>query len=304
MQDYFNQVSDTVNSLLRGDEVSNVSFQAEDSDFVRFNKSEVRQAGRVTQRAMSLDLIEGKKHASGRVSLSGDPEIDKPRIEKLVRDLREQRSFLPEDPYLLYSTEVNSTERVMENRLPDGAQAIADIRKAGEGRDLVGILASGGIHAGFASSLGQRNWYSNYSYNLDWSFYHQKDKAVKTGYAGFEWKPDEFSRKVGWAKDQLDVLRHDPKTIKPGRYRVYMAPSALNDIVGILSWGGFGLKSLKTKQSSLLRLARGDEQMSPSLTVAENTKEGVAPNFQGQGYLKPDSLNTMLPTRLPPRRCV
>ena len=65
MQEYFNSVADTINSLLTGNEFFTSSFDAEDSDFVRFNKSEVRQAGSVTQRELSVDLIEGRRHASG-----------------------------------------------------------------------------------------------------------------------------------------------------------------------------------------------------------------------------------------------
>ena len=78
----------------------------------------------------------------------------------------------------------------------DSTAIVAAIQEAGRGRDLVGIYAAGGIHSGFANSFGQRNWFSSYSYNFDWSFYHQGDKAVKCGYAGFVWDPAEFTRKV------------------------------------------------------------------------------------------------------------
>ncbi len=289
-QEYFNRISDHLQTLLRGEEVFTADYQSEDSDFVRFNRSEVRQAGAVTQKALSLDLIEGGKHAAGSVSLTGHFEMDRPRVEGMVANLREQRSHLPEDPHLQISTEVNSTERKMEDRIPEGEAAISEIRKAGEGRDLVGIYASGGIHSGFSNSLGQRNWYSNYSYNLDWSFYHRKDKAVKTGYAGLEWNPTEFTRKVNWASEQLDVLSHDPHTIQPGKYRVYLAPAALYDIIGVMSWGGFGLKSHKTRQTPLLKMITGEEQLNPAVSIRENTKGGISPQFQEQGFLRPDQV--------------
>ncbi|MDP6957644.1 MAG: metallopeptidase TldD-related protein [Planctomycetota bacterium] len=289
-QEYFNKISDHLQTLLSGDEFFTADFQSEDSDFVRFNKSEVRQAGAVMQKGISLDLIEGKRHANGTISLTGQYDLDRPRIEKMVSDLREQRKHLPEDPYLQVSENVQSTDRKMENHLPDGGAAVSEIRQAGQGRDLVGIYASGGIHSGFANSLGQRNWYSNYSYNLDWSFYHQQDKAVKTGYAGFEWKPEEFSRKVNWASEQLNVLSHEPQTINPGKYRAYLAPAALYDIIGVMSWGGFGLKSHKTKQTPLLKMVTGEEQLNPAITIVENTKEGISPQFQEQGYLRPDQV--------------
>ena len=45
MQDYFYTLADAITALLKGDEVYTCTFRGEDSDFVRFNCSAVRQAG-------------------------------------------------------------------------------------------------------------------------------------------------------------------------------------------------------------------------------------------------------------------
>ncbi|MBN2446941.1 MAG: TldE/PmbA family protein [Phycisphaerae bacterium] len=288
MQDYFNEVASELQGHLRGSEVFTCSFAAEESDFVRFNHNEIRQAGRVTQRKIAVDLIEGQRHVAGDLTLGGAMELDRPRIAALVADLRDKRAQVAEDPHLLYATEVKSSERVSPAKLPDAAAAVADIQKAGTGRDLVGIYAGGGIHAGFANSLGQRNWQTTHSFNFDWSFYKQADKAVKTAYAGFEWQPSEFARKVDWAGEQLKVLDHPAKTIEPGRYRVYLAPNALLEVIGMLSWGGFGLKAHRTKQTTLIKMIEGDARMNPSVSLIENAAKGVAPNFQQNGFLRPD----------------
>jgi predicted Zn-dependent protease len=290
MQDYFAKITAVLDRSIQKSEVYTANFSGEDSDFVRFNQSQVRQAGHVTQRYLSIDLIEGRRHVGGTITLSGEFESDQARVQALVRELREKRAFLPEDPYLLYSTEPNTTETNEKNRLPDGASAVAAIQDAGRGRDLVGIYAAGGIYSGFANSLGQRNWYSNYSYNFDWSFYHRADKAVKNAYAGFEWSPTEFDRKVQWAAEQLDVLSHPAKTINPGRYRVYLAPAALYDLVGTLNWGGFGLKAHKTKTTPLIKMIEGDERLDRRVTLVENVRGGVSPNFQEAGFIKPDAV--------------
>ncbi|RMG06856.1 MAG: TldE/PmbA family protein [Planctomycetota bacterium] len=290
MQTYFHQLADAMSSLLTGEEVYTASFNSEDSDFVRFNKSEVRQAGSVVQHDLSVDLIEGQRHCAGSLRLTGDFETDRARVAKLFKELREKRAHLPEDPHLLYATEVHSTESVASRELPDGASAVADIQQAGAGRDLVGIYAAGGIHTGFANSLGQRNWHSTFTFNFDWSFYHRADKAVKTSYAGFRWDPEAFARKVAWASDQLRVIEHPAKRIEPGRYRVYLTPAALYDIVGLLAWGGFGLKAHKTKQTPLLKMVEEGRTLNPSVTVREHTAGGVAANFQEAGFLRPDAV--------------
>ena len=99
VQTYFNELADHVTTLVGEGEVANLSFGAEDSDFVRFNQSKVRQAGSVQQRDLSLDLIKGNKHCKGALTLAGDPEQDRARIGKLVGDLRERRDLLPGDPF-------------------------------------------------------------------------------------------------------------------------------------------------------------------------------------------------------------
>jgi predicted Zn-dependent protease len=288
MQEYFYTLADAIAASLHGDEFFTCTFRAEDSDFVRFNRSAIRQAGTVVQRFLTVDLIHGRRHAAAEVALSGDVESDHARLSQLLTELREKLPYLPEDPHLLYATTVHSSVHQGENRLPDKADALAAVLDAGIGRDLVGFYAAGGIYAGFANALGQRNWFASFTFNCDWSFYHQADKAVKTGYAGFVWEPTVFARKVAEAAEQLGVLSRPPHTIPPGRYRVYLAPAALYDILQMLAWGGFGLKDHRTKETTLLKMVAEGVQLHPAITIRENTRDGVAPNFQEAGFVKPD----------------
>ena len=139
MQDYFYTLADTISALLHGQEAYTCTFHGEDSDFVRFNRSVVRQPGTVAQRVLSLDLIAGQRHTAGEMALSGDLETDRSRLTRLITDLREKLPYLPEDPYLLYATEVHSSEQLGDNRLPACEDAVGAILEAGHGRDLVGI---------------------------------------------------------------------------------------------------------------------------------------------------------------------
>jgi predicted Zn-dependent protease len=288
MRDYFNDLSDYLTGNLTGDEILTASFSGEDSDFVRFNQSKVRQSGHVAQRYLSVDLMDGQRHAAGTVTITGDKDEDRGRLDDLMSQLRELVPNLPEDPHLLFNEEVQSTEQIGESHLPPAGDAVEQILSAGEGHDLVGIFASGEITAGFANSLGQRNWFTSSSYNFDYSLYHHGDKAVKSAYAGFEWNPSAVRQKVASAAEQLTVLAQEPKTIDPGKYRVYLSPVALESFVGMLGWGGFGLKSHKTKQTVLLRMIEDGATLSPEVTISENTRDGVAPNFQEKGFIKPD----------------
>ena len=290
MKEFFYRYIDDLSATLTGAEVLLGCYDGEQSDFVRFNRSLIRQPGSVTQREMSLRLIDGRRHISSSTSLSGQPEVDQPKLASMLDTLRRDLPHVPEDPYLLYSTDVCSSEETHDNTLPASNDAVDAVLDAGDGRDLVGIYASGVTEAGFANSLGQRNWFARPSFNMDWCFYHQADKAVKASYAGFAWDGEQFARKVATAQEQLAVLAGEPRTIDPGEYRVFLAPAAMQEIMSMLCWGGFGLKDHRTKNTPLLKMIADGAALSPAVTVRENTAGGLAARFSSRGYAKNDSV--------------
>ncbi len=291
MREYFHELADFSVSLLKAREVLLLGFSGEESSFVRFNRSAVRQAGAVEQRALALHLIADRRRVAAHMTVSGDAALDRERVRRALETARERLGIVPEDPYLHYATDVRSTESGHPNRLPeDEGQVLDSIVRAGEGRDLVGIYMAGGIHRGFANSLGQRNWFSTYSHHFDWSFYLDGDKAVKCAYAGFVWNPAEFAEKVERAAAELDALRRPARTLKPGRYRVYLAPQALEEVVGLLRWGGFGLTAHRTRRTPLLRMITGDAALDRSVSMAEDTGAGLTANFDDAGFIKPERI--------------
>ncbi len=290
MQNYFYDLADYATTKLSGGEVYTAFLSGEESDFCRLTGAKVRQAGSVKQNHLAFRLINGQKNAEGSIALAGDKAEDRRRVDVLVKTLRDQVAELPDDPYLMYATEVQSSEKSQPNQLLDSREVVQRITAKAKKLDLVGIYAAGGVHRGFANSFGQRNWYQTYSFNFDWSFYLRADKAVKTGYAGFSWKDDDFATKMDDAERQLAVLGKDPRTIKPGRYRVYVAPQALCEVTDMLSWGGFSMKAHKTKQTPLLKMVEAGARLSPSVTIKENTAGGISPNFNSSGFTKPASV--------------
>ena len=177
-QAYFDDLVSAATDHLTGSEVLLANISGERTDFIRFNKGDVRQAGTVEQRELSVDLVEGNRHVGGSFTLTGDADSDQARLRRLLETLREQRRLVPEDPFLLYNTEPVTTDRTETGAVPGPDAALADIRNAAVGKDLVGIYASGDTFSGFANSLGQRNWFQSATFNLDWSFYLHADKAV------------------------------------------------------------------------------------------------------------------------------
>lgn len=287
MQGYFADLAAATQRSLRGDESFDAVLHAERSDFVRLSRGAVRQAGTVSQQSLGIDLAGGRRHAAGSIAVSGDLEEDGARIGELVAALREQRAELPEDPFLVVPDEVCSSERVVAGSLPPRAEVVERLREAGEARDLVGLYAAGPVHVGFASSRGQRNWFSSASFNLDWSLYLEADRAVKSAYAGLAWRDDELARRVAAAERRLALLGRPARTLRPGRYPVYLAPDAVAELLGLLCWGGFGLRALRTKSSPLIRMVDEDATLHAGLSLIENTADGLAPDFQEQGFRRP-----------------
>jgi predicted Zn-dependent protease len=290
MKKYFYELADHIQGAIKKDEVFMARINGEESDFVRINNCKIRQGGSVSQYYLDILLINGKRQASNSFVLSKDKDNDILIINKNLESLRTRLNFLPEDPYLLYSTENNSSEQIGENILPDSREVISEILNSFEGSDLVGIYASGGIMYGFASSFGQRNWFEKYNFNLDWSVYHKSDKAVKARYAGFNWDSKIFKSKKDKVIKELNAMTKDPKTISPGKYRVYLAPSALEEFIGMLSWGGFSLKAQKTKNTPLLKMIDDNVKLHTSVTMKENTINGLSPNFQKEGFIKDNEI--------------
>ena len=287
---YFITITDYANGIVQGKEILLCNLIAENSSFVRFNHAKVRQPGTVLQFLFSFRLIEGHRHCATEIMLSGDFEQDKHSINKIITSLREKVSVLQDDPLLLINSEIQNSEHVGTNLLPSAQDMVDEILQKGEGVDLVGILASGGIYRGFRNSLGQMNWFESYNYNFDYSMVYSADKAVKSSYAGTSWDSSVFSKSFELAKKKLQILGRDSKTIDPGKYRVYLSEVAVGEILGLLSWGGFSLQAQKSKSSSLHNLIEGTSSLDPRISIYENIADGTAPRFQNQGFMSPEKV--------------
>lgn len=292
MKEHFFELAERLGRDLSKDEVLLCNFGAERSDFVRFNQGKVRQAGSVEQRSVSLRLVRGRRQASATAAIAGTGE-DFNFLQDTLGRLRDALEGLPEDPWLLINEEPRSTTSERRGKLAPAEavveQAVSAAQQQGNSRDLVGIYAGGTIYRGFANSLGQRNWHEVDSFNFDCSLYLQGDQAVKTGYAGFIWEEGIFRQKVDAAAQRLRFLGTEKRRMQPGEYRVYLAPKALEELAGLLSWGGFSARARATKQSPLLRMEHG-QRLSAKVHLSEKTEDGVAAPFQGDGFVKPASV--------------
>lgn len=265
-----------------------LSYDAESSEFIRFNKAKVRQAGQVQQASLSLKLINEGRHADVTITLGGNPAVDQLRLAQALKQLRETLPLLPTDPYLLLNPEPWHSHKVQDQPLPDTAAVLDDIRRAADGVDLVGFYASGPICYGYASSEGAFGWHQANSFNFDWSLFHSNGQAVKASYAGADWDSQRFAQRMQLAREQLAFLDRPVKALAPGEYRAYLAPAALEEVMSLLSLGSFSAQALASKASSLQKLYAGDAQLSPLVSFDEQVSQSLSPAFSGEGYPRQD----------------
>ena len=76
MREHFEAVTRDIAAALKGGEDFLANYRAEDSTFVRFNKSAVRQGGHVHEIELALTLIDGRRQAEEMLTLSGRAHDD------------------------------------------------------------------------------------------------------------------------------------------------------------------------------------------------------------------------------------
>ncbi|MDF2465267.1 MAG: hypothetical protein K0Q43_3502 [Ramlibacter sp.] len=298
MRAEFDHLADAVCQPVGGIDRVTLYYSAESSDFIRFNKTAVRQATHVSQQYGTVSVIAGARQAASRIALTGERATD-------VKALLAERALLigelplvPEDAFLQLPDEVLSTEREAAGQLPSAAELIDAVVSHGAGTDLVGFYAGGPVARGFADSRGQRNWHRVESFHFEWCLYRSGDQAVKSAYAGNHWDEATFAAKVAAAREQVELLAHPRKALPPGEYRVYFSPVAVADLLYTLSWGGFGHKDVQTGVSTLIKAHRREAVFAPSVVLVEDTASGIAPRFQSDGFVKPDSVPLVVTGRV------
>ena len=294
MKSYFKKVSEYLFNSLESNEILILNFDAEQTDFVRFNHAKIRQAGNVDQATLTLSLVYKRKSLNSVIRLSLDYQKDSVLLLRTLYYLRREIPELPQDPYLMYERNLNSFDRETKNKSLDSFNITDSILQGCHSLDMVGILSSGAIMKGFSNSLGQFNWHESQSFNFDWSMYTDTGKAIKQNYSDQVWDQNIFSSLLDESKQKLQVIDNKEQTIQPGEYRVYLSPSALNEIVDMLSWGGFSYKANKIGSSPLHLMMKGEKKLNKIVSFTEDLTNGISPKFHSDGFIKPDTTELII----------
>ena len=292
MREYFENITRELFKNIKSNELLIINFDAEESKFVRLNKGKIRQAGSVKQISMTLSLsTKDKRNLKSYVRLNGSFERDISTLIKTLNYLRRELPDLPKDPYMMFSTSVHSTEISSEKQSTSDEVILEHILNSATKLDLVGIFSSGSIYTGLANSLGQKNWHEDYSFSFDYSIYNKNNNAIKLNYSSKKWNKDDYDLILNKGIEKLAILSNPEKKITTGEYRVYLEPSALNEIIDMMAWGGFSYKSNKIGTSPLHLLNKKERKLNEHIYIDENIKDGLSANFNSDGFIKPEEIS-------------
>ena len=290
MNQYFSTLNDCVFSNLNKEETLITNISGENSQFIRFNHSKVRQTGLIDDMSYSMILISDNRKTSISLTLSGMKDKDESLILSYLNKLRDDIKCLPEDPFIVMPKLINSSKEVNKGSLLDYKDAVNNLSPIMQGVDLTGIWASGKIFSGNANSLGLEHWFETETFNLDYSIINPSKKMVKECYAGTCWNQEEYENFVKDSKQKMELMNKEPIKINPGDYRTYIAPHGVSDLLSMLSWGGVSESSIQQGDSALIKLKNLEAKLSPCFSLSEDFSNGMVPRFNGMGEISPEKL--------------
>ncbi len=294
MKNQFNQLSENLlNSLHQGEHLK-IGVSGESSQFIRFSQSKVRQSGLVEDAAINITLIKDDQTCSGSFTLTGDIANDELLAVSELNRLREEVDTLPKDPFIVLPENSGSSNETHEGVLLPAEKAVESLCPAMDGVDLAGIWASGRIYAGNANSAGQKHWFETDTFSLDYSLITSDEKMVKGTYAGSHWNQSDYEKNMAKSIAKLRMMEKSAKKIEPGKYRTYIAPAGVADIVGMFSWGGVSEASIQQGDSALCKMRENDMKLSDCFSLKEDFGSGFVPRFNCNGELAPQQLDLIL----------
>ena len=231
---------------------------------------------------------------------------DKNHLSNILDSLRDDIMKVPEDPYIVYPILGSNSNEKNKGKLLDFDKSVNSLLPVMQGVDLTGIWASGSIYDGAANSLGQQHWFETETFSLDYSLITKDKKMVKDCFAGTHWDQKKYEKYLNESKLKIQIMQKDSIKIDPGKYKTYIAPAGVADIIDMFSWGGISESALQQKDSALLKMREEEIKLSPCFSLTEDFSSGMVPRFNDDGEVAPESLplivqgsllNTMVSTR-------
>ncbi len=289
VESYWNGICGDLFSQLQDSENLSLSLSGENSLYVRTSQAKVRQATQVEQLFVAMVFKHQQKTYHSRQPLTMNLAQDRAHFQEVLKMLRKRLQELPEDPYFVPMKNEGTSHFHGAHAGPEPMQIAEQMLEPTQNLDFVGFLTAGDKVLASQNSLGQRHWFSQNSFFIDYSIYHGP-KAAKDLYSGSQFDSKMWEIRLGESRKHLEHLLLPEKVLTPGKFRAYLSPHALAQVVGITEWGAWSFQGYKDGSSAFRNWYDGQVQLSEKLFVGENFTLGLNPRFNENGEVAPEKL--------------
>ena len=197
----------------------------------------------------------------------------------------------PDDPFIVKPVEGDSSREIIEGNLLKDDEILDAILPALSNVDCSGIWASGTIFRGIANCAGVFHWFETDNYSFDYSLITADEKMVKETYAGNNWNQNDY---INFAKNsivKLESMNDSNLKLNPGKYRTYIAPAGVADLINMFSWGGISESAIRQGSSAFCKMKNDKISLNPKFNLREDFNLGLMARFNSCGELSPKKLD-------------
>ena len=291
---YFFELGGSLFAGLRGDERLTLNLVEETTQFIRINGAKVRQIGCVENAHLAFDYRLKKGDALVKcgysVTLTGERTTDSETLKAAFNQLRTQATELPIDPFSTEIENFGQSENVFCGELLPFSDAAERLPSLMNSLPITGIYSAGTSVRANMNSLGQKHWFETDHFSFDYSLFTPENRMAKGYYSGSKWDDGVFRSNLESTHSQFSQLTKPVQSIEPGKYRTYLSPMAVAELLHMFSWGFLSEGALRREESSLRLVRQGKKSLSPLVTLKENFKRGLVPSFNHLGELAPEEI--------------
>jgi predicted Zn-dependent protease len=299
-QDFIKKLSDSFSSYLSnlGSGSSQIlghfNFTGENTSYTRYNQGQIRQSTQVHQGDFSLLLQCEQRQWAYSWALSGNFDEDfKKGLTCINSFKKDYESLDPNESVISPKGTLLSEFQQRSQCYPDLVWIDSIIQE--NHLDLAGLLASGSQVQAQGNSLGQFHWYETQSHFFDYSVYTTdpmgQSKSLKKTYYALHWDNQTFRNQIAEVQEQLPYFQNSSKEIPKGQYRAFLTPSAVAELLSLLSFGALSFDTYKKGLSPFKKLIEKQVQLSDLFNFRENFSLGLCSQFNSFGEIRPSCMD-------------
>lgn len=284
IKNYIHDLSQNIFKLLKPEEQLSLFLHSEESTFIRFSQSKVRQNTQVNQYELTLQFHKDQRLIKMCLNLTLNAPLDLEAAHGLILEARTQLPLTDTNPQFFKVKNNGHSEVIKKSNYPNITDIPGLISKTFAQDDLAGLWCSGPLRQASINSEGQFHFFETDFFFFDYSLY-SGPLAAKGYYSEHDFNEKNFSDQAHATQTKLTLLKKPVQKIPRGQYRVYLEPMAVAEILGTMLWGSFSQGNYKKGIAPLKKLADKQLFFSPKVTMLENFELGLTPEFNSIGEL-------------------